>query len=683
MRKHAVRAGGPLALLFPCLLALLLCLHAPARAAARPQVLVVIADHLTLADTLNPSLPSLTRLRTHGQVALMSPGLAQGRSPVLNVYASLGAGDAVHVGDKSQGLLARTLAHAHVSAALVGTADSDETGPARPALLLLPAGTPPDDGTRPDPFAPGGRRTDPAQLWQAAQSALAAHDFVVVQDGDFARTEAARQSLLPEVYTQQRARALQALDGFLAPALAYADTHPRCTVLLVVPTAPLRGAAWDSLTPCFRYSSARPRAPVMQSATTQTWGLVAARDVAPTVLALLRVPAPIQMTGAPMEAAPVPTNDVLPRLHRLDTVTRLNQQAQTPFFWTVGVLGGVVLLLGIGLAFGGPNATPPRVRHAVRYCVRALASLPLALLLAPLVPWHTLPALYACAAALVLLLALVPTPSALLSATALILVIDGVSGTALVSQSLLSVYALPGIRFYGIGNEYMGLLLAGTLTLAGTLFFAKCPPRAMTLLFALVVVALSFPSFGAKAGGAVTATATFWVAWRALHHRPVGARHVLLGVAVGFAVVLLWGALGHWLPLRRTHIETATAALGHARFGYIAGIVLRKLGLAVQVALHPSTLAGLLGLAVAAVLARRVPPARFAALRARHPRFAALWKAGLWGSLVCLLFNDSGVVAAILLLTGLALVGLHGLLDAPLTLTVDHDPSDHDPVDQE
>ncbi len=260
---------------------------------------------------------------------------------------------------------------------------------------------------------------------------------------------------------------------------------------------------------------------------------------------------------------------------------------------------------------------------------------------------------------------MIPSPALILSLTVLTLVGDGLTGTALVSQSLLSVYALSGIRFYGIGSEYMGVLLAGTLTLAGSAFFAKYPRWPLTLLFALVVVVLSFPAFGAKAGGAVTATATFWVAWRALHRQPVNYRHVLVGVVAGFVVVLCWGILGHWLPLRRTHIDTATGALGQARFGYIAGIVLRKIALAVRVITHPGTLAGLLGLAAAGLLARRVPRSRFAGLQDRHPRFAALWTAGLWGCLVCVLFNDSGIVAAILLVTSLALVGLHGLLDTP------------------
>ncbi len=369
----------PLLLLFT-LLTLLFTLPAPTRADTPPQVLVVIADHLTLSDVTNPRLLSLTRLRTRGQTALMSPGLAHGPDPALHVYATLGAGDSVRLGDKSQGLLARTLAQAHVTTTLIGTADSDEAGRYRPASLILPAAADPlsRDGTQPDPLSAGGRRTDPARLWQVTQSALAAHALVIVYDGDFARTERARQTVLPRVYQQQRAQALSALDTYLAPALAHADTHPACSLLVIVPTAPIANNTWDSLTPCFFYTSIVPQVSVMQSATTQTWGLVAARDFAPTVLHLLRIPLPIQMTGAPMEPATDSSpNATLPRLHRLDTLTRLNQQAQTPFFSAVGVLGGLVLLLGLGLAFGQERPQSARVPPDGTVC-RALFGSPAA-----------------------------------------------------------------------------------------------------------------------------------------------------------------------------------------------------------------------------------------------------------------------------------------------------------------
>ena len=179
--------------------------------------------------------------------------------------------------------------------------------------------------------------------------------------------------------------------------------------------------------------------------------------------------------------------------------------------------------------------------------------------------------------------------------------------------------------------------------------------------FALVTFTLSCPAFGAKAGGAVTATSTFLVAWRLLRGRPVRAAHLLRSIAAGFALALAWGLLSHALHLRRTHLETAAGALGQGRFGYILGVSLRKVGLAARVAAHPGTLLGLLALGLLGFALRQLLRRQIAAYLAARPREAAIYRAGLWGGLVALLFNDSGIVAAILILQCLALALLHGL----------------------
>jgi hypothetical protein len=270
-------------------------------------------------------------------------------------------------------------------------------------------------------------------------------------------------------------------------------------------------------------------------------------------------------------------------------------------------------------------------------------------------------------AALTAIIALVPSPTLIFAATSVVVVLDGLTGTTLVSQSVLSAYALSGIRFYGIGNEYMGVLLGGALLMA-----TLSPGRARvqnkgaagTILlfwFALVTFALSFPAFGAKAGGAITATATFTLTWLRLRGIPLRGRHFAVSLAVGFALVLAWAALGHWLGVRRTHLETSVGALGAGRFGYIVGVAARKLGLALRVLLHPGTLLGLVGFLLVGALGRFLLWRQVRAFLAMQPRLKAVCEAGLWGALVCLLFNDSGVVAAVLLLACLLLTLLHGI----------------------
>ncbi len=634
---------------------------------ARPHTLVVLADGLTLTDITRPDLPGLARLRESGALALMSPGLAHKPDPVANVYATLGAGDSVRVGDMSQGLLGKTLAEAGVHTALIGQG----IGPNSPARLILPSP------------AIAAETTDPARAWAVTQSAFQTCDLVIVR---FTDAGGGRDALLHR------------LDAFFGWVL---KTSPS-SVFLVVPTPPLLpDGTWNRPTPfvglhprtvSYGWDSDLP--PVAQSPTTQTWGLIAARDFAPTVLASLSIPPPIQMSGADIEPSGVHSiEDVLPRLRRMDRMVWLNQEAQLPVFWTVGLGASAIVFSTLGLLLAGRMAGWGG--RLSRYGMRVIASWPLALLLAPLWNPLTLHAYLAVILAATALLALLPSPSVIFSLTALVLVADGLTGTTLVSSSALSEYALSGIRFYGIGNEYMGVLIGGALLLclsawpprpnSGELEQKQKPerrrqvrpnfrlprigaggPLLLALWFALVTFVLSFPAFGAKAGGAVTATATFVIAWRLLLGRKVNWKWALGGLAAGFALVFVWAILSPVLHLRRTHLETATDALGQGRFGYIVGVSLRKIGLAARVALHPGTLLGLLGLAGMGVILRRLLWGRVQGYLAQRPRERIVYLAGLWGCLVALLFNDSGIVAAILILQCLALTLLHGLCgDAP------------------
>ncbi len=639
-------------------LLLLVALALPAQ--ARPQVVVVLADHLTLGDVTRPGLPGFALLRGQGATALMSPGVAHAPDPVANVYATLGAGDSVAVGDISQGRMDAALRTAGKTTALIGDADGDDTGPYDPARLLLPVPDATSDPTAPDPVAPGGRRTDPGRLWAQTQTALRSADMVVVHFGDFSRLERenTQGDLMPGAYTEHRRQALAALDKYLS--LALPRLSPNQTLFLVVPTPPPDAQGhWDRLTPLLRWPG--DSLTTLTSDTTQTAGLVAARDLAPTLFHLLSVSVPIQMTGSVMRRTEMGDGqDVLPRLARLDRQTRLNQDAQNPLFWGIGLLAPALIFPLLAVYGLGRLLPGSRLCRAAAYAMRLLAAWPLALLLAPLGDMGTLGTYLALIAVLTALLALLSSPTLIFTVTALALIADGLTGTRLVSQSVLSSYALAGIRFYGIGNEYMGLLMGGAL-LAATVKGKAGNPAAVAAWFALVIFVLSFPAFGAKAGGAVTATATFTLAWLRLRGVPHRARHMIFGVAAGFALVFLWAWLGDALHLRRTHLDTAVGALQGGRFGYIWGIVRRKIGLAARVFEHPGTLLGLLALAMIGVASRALFRRHLIQFYASRPRLAAVSEAGLWGSVLCVLFNDSGIVAAILLLMCLILPVLHGL----------------------
>ena len=249
----------PVALLAACVFFFCLCLPLH----ARPHTLVVLADGLTLADITRPDLPHLAALQQSSALALMSPGLAHKPDPVANIYATLGAGDSVQVGDVSQGRLNEALLQASIPTALIG----QEIGPSSPVRLILPY---PSITVE---------TADPVRAAAAAQSALGTCGLVLVR---FTDAGGGREALLHR------------LDAFFGRVLKTGQTN----MFLVVPTPSLLpDGTWNRLTPFLAYHPltvpfgwySYAYVPVAQSPTTQSYGLVASRDFAPTVLDVLGI----------------------------------------------------------------------------------------------------------------------------------------------------------------------------------------------------------------------------------------------------------------------------------------------------------------------------------------------------------------------------------------------------------
>jgi hypothetical protein len=353
-------------------------------------------------------------------------------------------------------------------------------------------------------------------------------------------------------------------------------------------------------------------------------------------------------------------------------------EAELPFFWTLGFAGAAVVFLSAYLFATGGFARSPAQAAAARYGIRVVSAWPCALLAAPFLPVGSLSAYLTGIVVVCVVLGLLPSADLILFATAAVIAVDALNGGHMVAQSLLSDYWLSGIRFYGIGNEYMGILIAGSLLLIRLLGLRPSEGEAkeggapwrrivLGLWFAAATVALSCPAFGAKAGGAITAVATFVFAGRLLAGKRIGAGTVIAGGLGGLALVAFWALVDRIAaPGSPTHIDTAFHALAGGRLGYIVGIAARKVGLAARVLFHPGTLLGLLGFVLLAGVALGLLRESIRGYLDVMPSRRVIIGAGLRGAVVALLVNDSGAVAAILMLMTMVLPPVHDMIGQAL-----------------
>jgi hypothetical protein len=301
------------------------------------------------------------------------------------------------------------------------------------------------------------------------------------------------------------------------------------------------------------------------SNTTRRAGIVSNVDVAPTILDFLGIPIPEEMTGSPIRIEGEPPT----RLHQRYLQY---QRIHTP----VGVIALAVALLGLFASVGfllARRMTSPSVAKALGILALVSVALPVVMLPASLLPHVTypfvLPTLFV-GAALLTVLALQwrrddPTaPVAVIAGLGMgVVILDGVLGWPAMLMPLLGDSALEGVRFYGMGNAYAGVYMAGAILLA-----AGIPPVAgMGLLLATGLLA-GLPNFGAELGTSFTlfVAAGLWYVLRV--RQRFGAREVAGAAAIallGVAAVLLVHRFSE-VPTHVTRVVEEAERSGPAEF---------------------------------------------------------------------------------------------------------------------
>ncbi|MBC8102762.1 MAG: hypothetical protein H7Z41_09270 [Cytophagales bacterium] len=411
-----------------------------------------------------------------------------------------------------------------------------------------------------------------------------------------------------------------------------------------------------------------PPGSLLTATTTRTPGLVANIDLAPTVLALQGLPSFSGAAGHPVR--PVASQDSLRALDLLDRQVNATANAMVPVaigYALFAIGGGIVALICLGRGIGKPLA---------RFILLTAASVLIALLptgfLAPTSAWQygllTLgtAAVIAIAAELLGSWRSVSPMGLVLAAVVVVVCVDALFGSPLAARALLSGFYLTGIRFYGLGNEYTGLLIGAALTGWALLPFPSRSLGTLAALGLIVTLLIGLPWFGADAGGALTATVAFTLAVISSSRRamPLRAWHLAAAFAGAFLVVALLAVVDRAQGAgARTHIGAAIAT-GQARgVGALWEIAARKISMNVGIASNGLTIAAIAGMVpIWLMLGRGGTGAQMATLLTRRPALRSALPALLWGAGTALVFNDSGIAMALLLLAPPTAAVIHEML---------------------
>lgn len=559
--------------------------------------------------------------------------------------------------DITVGWLGERLKVAGIFVAYIGNADTPTEHDRPGALFIMDA-----NGVIPqgvigaelllfDPDFPYLMRTDYHAVLSAVE-ALRHNQVLVVELADLARLDSFREHLAETVWLQQRRAVLTEIGLFIHHLAELPAVSDR--IILIISPMPRadRAAAGHWLAPMLMLHP-QVTASLLHSQGTRRPGIVLNTDIAGAIVALAQTGATtlLRQTAAADDAVAVRLAQVHRRiiaLHRM----------RAPLLQSYVLLCVVVFLAAAPVLW---SISLGRSHLAIiwEYALLIVAAFPLAALLLALFPITGTG--WALASVTVLTALLVWTTKALakcrldsflllFSATGLALLLDILTGAKLIQWSALGYDVIGGARFYGIGNEYGGVLLTSVLTAVGILLH-RSPVRSCTrqaiAAFLLTSCIAGAPWWGANNGVAASAVLGFTLTTFFLLQAPVSWRHIL---AAGLLLLLFAAAA---IALELTWNKSNPSHLGQLARQVMAGglapiwsMAARKLAMNLKLLRYTIWTKVLLSsLAISsALIFRPVPWVRD--FLARSPQLLAVAKGSLVTAMFLLVLNDSGVVAA-------------------------------------
>jgi len=407
------------------------------------------------------------------------------------------------------------------------------------------------------------------------------------------------------------------------------------------------------------------RRSTLSSQTTSQRGIIAALDVAPTLLEYLRLPVPASMHGKPIGLDGQLDGAALRSLKaRLEVIYPRRLPALACLLCAWALVAAVTVLAGARSRRKLDHGPAAPLRWAIRVGALAVLWAPVAAL-APAALEPSRAAEYAlivgvCFALGALSDRLIVWPRAVIApaaAAVLAIVLDALLGAQLLMRSLLGPNPAYGARFYGIGNELKsGLAVLVFAAVAAALHPAARSRRtavAMALVGALLALVEGAARIGAGVGGMILVCAGTAVATVMLLPGPPRRGRILAVMAAPPAGLLLLAV-----------VDLATA---HGA-GHFSGSVLDArsasdiqdlIGRRYEAAWHElgagltplaTTLALLLAAAGVRYRERLLGPVR------SDPAWLAALSGGLTAGLVGALSEDSGPVLLIVAVFAMACV---------------------------
>lgn len=456
----------------------------------------------------------------------------------------------------------------------------------------VPLGNVSQNITRVNPLVLGGLQTDHQAMLSYINKYLPESDILFIDFGDTSRVENDGINAAPDIIEKQRKQALERNDQLLGEILSAIDLNK--TMLIIMSPNPSKKMIEENnlgLTPIIVHYPEGKKG-LLTSPTTRREGIVVSGDILPSIFSFFDR----EIVPASQGMQVIDKNNHLNDLQNKLLFFKNLRTNRLPLNITFMITAIASILLGYAITSRRQNHL---YQHMDKVIFTALC-MPVVFLFISFTGYQSifisiiLTLLLSLSLALILLKIFADRLKGLFiltSATALLLIIDIFSGSALMLNSPLGSDAIAGGRFYGIGNDYMGILIASAVvaTSLGINKF-KAQNKFIIILSSLPLLiaslAIGYPELGANVGGFIASLFTWGVFVLVMSQDKLNIRKIIVTGLLSVFIVVAIASLDAFLNPNPSHAGRAIQSLLNGGSQAFLSIIRIKLGILASTVLH-------------------------------------------------------------------------------------------------
>ncbi len=502
-----------------------------------------------------------------------------------------------------------------------------------------------------DDNCPFGIKTDYNKLLASFNEIYHRANFIVIETGDTNRLDRYEDKLTRELYELHKDKILLDIDNFLGQLVESVDYK---TTLMVVTPYPSNksGLKGQRLTPIIIHNKDLGQG-LLWSSTTRRAGIIGNVDIAPTILSFFDI-RPSNMVGKQISI--VPNSDNINYINLLNRRIVNTSQQRYRVLYTFAVfqiLVSISLLIIIVLG----KRISQQYHRLISKILIATIIVPLTLLILPIFGVNSVFVSYI----LIIVISWIiveliyktghnsPINIVFYSSVIMMvaLLLDISTGQNLIKNSILGYDPVIGARYYGLGNEYMGILIGSTLISTTALIERfNCQIKYIFVLYILVIFSIGFPLLGANIGGLITAIISFSFTIINLLEIKISKKSIAIIVSLVIITIAMIALIDISIIKSPTHLANVFYQMVDKGPIIIYEIIIRKLTMNIRIMKVTIWSRVLLSAILILAILFYKPNKITRAMGKKYPNLIVGWRSIVLACVVSFLVNDSGVVAA-------------------------------------